>query len=90
VAEALGVDLAAEPARPRELLVSPESVDRGLTFREQEILVLLCQRLTDAEIAERLFLSRRTVEAHVSHILQKLEEPNRRAAAAAAVRRGLI
>ena len=59
-----------------------------LTFREQDVLELLCQRLTDAEIAERLFLSRRTASHHVASIIGKLGAANRREAAAIAARRG--
>jgi predicted ATPase/DNA-binding CsgD family transcriptional regulator len=61
-----------------------------LTFREQEVLGLLCQRLTDAEIAERLFVSPRTVNHHVANVLGKLGAANRRDAAALAAGRGLI
>jgi non-specific serine/threonine protein kinase len=58
----------------------------NLSRREREVLALLCQRLTDAEIADRLFLSARTVEHHVSNILGKLGAANRRDAAAIAAR----
>jgi DNA-binding NarL/FixJ family response regulator len=61
-----------------------------LTFREQEVLAHLCHRLTDAEIAARLFLSPRTVNHHVANVLGKLGVTNRRDAAALAARRGLI
>jgi non-specific serine/threonine protein kinase len=61
-----------------------------LTYREQDVLALLCQRLTDAEIAARLFVSPRTVGTHVGHILAKLGAANRREAAAIAVRTGLL
>ena len=54
------------------------------------MLALLCQRLTDAEIAERIFLSTRTIEHHVSSILAKLGAENRRDAAAIAARMGLV
>jgi DNA-binding CsgD family transcriptional regulator len=61
-----------------------------LTRREQETLELMCQRLTDAEIAARLFLSPRTVNHHVASLLGKLGARNRREAAAIAVHNGLI
>ena len=59
---------------------------RPLSRREREILALLCLRLTDLEIADRLFVSRRTVTTHVSNILAKLDVANRREAAALAGR----
>jgi len=57
-----------------------------LTRREQEILDLMSQRLTDAEIAARLFISPRTVELHVANMLGKLGVANRRDAAAVTAR----
>jgi DNA-binding CsgD family transcriptional regulator len=54
----------------------------GLTRRQQEVLDLLAAGLTDAEIADRLFLATRTVNHHVSAILAKLEVRSRTEAAA--------
>jgi DNA-binding NarL/FixJ family response regulator len=46
-----------------------------LTEREGEVLELMAQGLTNTGIAKRLYLSERTVEAHVRHVLQKLGVP---------------
>jgi DNA-binding CsgD family transcriptional regulator len=55
----------------------------GLTVRQVEILRLVAQGLSNAEIAHRLVLSTRTVDHHVSAVLQKLGLASRRDAAAA-------
>ena len=46
-----------------------------LTDREQEVLGLIAEGLTNTGIARRLFLSERTVETHVRHVLDKLDVP---------------
>jgi len=48
-----------------------------LTKREHEVLELMAEGLTNAGIAKRLYLSERTVEAHVRHVLVKLNIPER-------------
>jgi DNA-binding NarL/FixJ family response regulator len=55
--------------------------DNGLSSREEEVLHLLADGLTDREIAENLQISPRTVETHVSNVLHKLGVRNRAEAA---------
>jgi DNA-binding NarL/FixJ family response regulator len=61
----------------------------NLTPRELEVLALLGDGLTNAEIAERLFLSEKTVGHHVSAILRKLGVANRVQAVTEAARLGI-
>jgi predicted ATPase/DNA-binding CsgD family transcriptional regulator len=53
-----------------------------LSVREAEVLDLVAERMTNAEIARKLYVSVRTVESHVSSLLRKLGVPDRRALAA--------
>jgi predicted ATPase/DNA-binding CsgD family transcriptional regulator len=52
-----------------------------ITAREAEILALIARHLTNAQIADALFISARTVETHVSAMLRKLQLPDRRSLA---------
>ena len=61
----------------------------GLTARELEVLDLLCDGLRNAEIAQRLVISQKTVDHHVSAILRKLGAHTRGEASALAVELGL-
>jgi DNA-binding NarL/FixJ family response regulator len=57
-----------------------------LTAREQEVLALLAHGMSNAQIAQTLFISEKTAGHHVSRILSKLGVRNRAEAAAHAVR----
>lgn len=46
-------------------------IENNLTAREKEVLALICQELTTSEIAQKLFLSARTVEGHRNSLLEK-------------------
>jgi ATP/maltotriose-dependent transcriptional regulator MalT len=84
----------AEVARARRLLEAIRGDDvpgpPGITRREREVLRLLAEGLTNRQIAERLVVSEHTVHRHVTNILSKLDLPSRTAAAALAVRSGLL
>ena len=75
------------PARPRAATLTNTV---GLTSREVEVLALLDEGLSNAELAGRLYISPRTADHHVSAILSKLRVENRRQAAQAARELGLL
>jgi pimeloyl-ACP methyl ester carboxylesterase/DNA-binding CsgD family transcriptional regulator len=66
------------------------AADGPLSEREREVLQLVADGLSDAEIARRLIVSPHTVHRHVANIRTKLSQPSRAAAAAYAVREGMI
>jgi len=68
---------------------SPRSVEARLTRRETEILELLAAGHSNREISKRLFLSEKTVKAHLATVFRKLGVSNRTQAAMAAVSMGL-
>ena len=62
----------------------------GLTTREKEILTLIAQGLSNQQIAEKLFISIKTVQTHRAHILEKLGLHDRTELVRYAIRKGLI
>jgi DNA-binding CsgD family transcriptional regulator len=104
VVDAVGADgyeaLAAEGAamtwtealdyatRGRGQRKRPSSGWESLTPAEQSVVRLVAEGLTNQQVAQRLFVSRRTVGTHLTHIFAKLGLSNRSELTAAAVRRG--
>ncbi len=91
--ESLGADRAAADASAllRSLGAKSRSGPRGvdvLTKREQEVLRLLGEGLSNAELGRRLFISPKTAEHHVGRILRKLDLRSRAEAAGYAARHG--
>lgn len=75
-----------QPAQSRVGADAPE----GLTTREVEVLALVAEGLTDAEVAEQLVVSIRTVHAHLRSIYRKLDVRTRSAATRYAVQHDLV
>lgn len=69
---------------------APAEPDAGLTTRELEVLELVAGRLSNKEIATRLWISEHTVKNHLKSILRKLHLRSRRDAASYGVARGWI
>ncbi|MDE2890828.1 MAG: response regulator transcription factor [Gemmatimonadota bacterium] len=78
-----------EPAVASRFLDSINDPD-ALTARQKEVLNLIATGLLNKEIADRLYISERTVKFHVSEILAKLDAGNRTEAVAIATEKGLI
>ena len=79
------VDPALMPA-----FLTGRGKDDMLTGREREILKLLADGLSNADVAGKLFISQETVKSHVRHILTKLEADTRTHAVAIALREAII
>ena len=85
---ALGVGYV-DPALMPAFLTGKDSSDM-LTQREREILQLLADGMSNADVAAKLFISQETVKSHVRHILTKLEADTRTHAVAIALREAII
>ena len=70
------VGLAATPPQPEQEMIQPSGLAE-LSERENEIAHLVAQGLSNAEIAEQLFISLTTVKTHMKHILAKIDGTNR-------------
>jgi DNA-binding NarL/FixJ family response regulator len=78
-----------DPALMPAFLSGKEGTDM-LTAREREILQLLADGMSNADVATKLFISQETVKSHVRHILTKLEADTRTHAVAIAIRESVI
>ncbi len=91
---AFSLEQAMEYAHNLALKAAAAQVARkkpdGLTMREREVAVLIAQGKSNAEIAEDLVVSKRTVESHIANILSKLGFTNRAQIVRWAIETGLV
>jgi two-component system response regulator NreC len=79
-----------QPALGAKLAAEPEKAASDLSERETDVLRLIALGHTNAEIAEQLYISVRTVETHRAHIQQKLGVSSRAELVRSALSRGLV
>jgi DNA-binding NarL/FixJ family response regulator len=88
------IEYAIAPETPSATSQAPEGPSAsgppaGLTKREVEVLTLVATGLTNAQVAERLFLSPRTVQRHLNSVYHKIGVSSRTAATRFALEHGL-
>jgi two-component system response regulator NreC len=90
VRSAAAGDTYLQPALGARLAAEPEAATTDLSERETDVLRLIALGHTNAEIAEKLYISVRTVETHRAHIQQKLGVSSRAELVRSALSRGLV
>jgi two-component system response regulator NreC len=83
-------DTYLQPALGARLAAEPDTPANDLSERETDVLRLIALGHTNAEIAEKLYISVRTVETHRAHIQQKLGVSSRAELVRSALSRGLV
>ena len=64
--------------------------ETDLTEREMEVLILICKGFTNSEIADRLVVSKRTVDKHRENLLQKTQSKNTANLVIHAIKSGIL
>jgi len=98
IAEAINLaadDAALSPSLASSMLAEVRRLDlpdaeRVVTKREEEVLQLIADGCSTGEVAERLYISQKTVKNHLASIYQKLDARDRTQAVLQAVRMGII
>ena len=87
---AVSAKLAASMLGELRRLERAKDEDRLITNREEEVLQLIADGLSTPEVAQKLFISQKTVKNHLAAIYQKLDARDRTQAVVRAVRMGII
>jgi two-component system, NarL family, response regulator DegU len=83
----LAASMLTEARRLRQLAPDDE---KAISKREEEVLQLIADGLSTPEVAERLYISQKTVKNHLASIYEKLDARDRTQAVLQAVRRGIV
>ncbi len=75
--------------KPATVTAPPPGID-ALTQRETEVLAAVARGLSNAEIAEQLYMSHATAKTHVSHLLAKLDARDRAQLVVVAYEAGIV
>ena len=81
--------LSSQERSPARTTTPAEAGADPLTPRQREIVELVADGLSNVEIAERLYISRRTVESHLEHVKQRLGHESRNQVMAWALREAI-
>ncbi|MFN8035790.1 MAG: response regulator transcription factor [Acidimicrobiia bacterium] len=84
------IEQFVEQEQPAAPAVAPDPALRTLTEREAEVLAAVARGLSNAEIAEELFMSHATAKTHVSHLLTKLDARDRAQLVVRAYENGVV
>lgn len=90
IVDAAAGSIVATPGGDERLVAALRAPRVDLTAREQEVLALVAEGLSNREIATALFVSEATVKTHIVHLLDKLSAESRTGAVSEARRRGLL